>query len=233
MKTIGLLGGMSWESSREYYRILNEGVRERLGGLHSAELMMASVDFDPLSGAMNEGNWDFVRNTLTARARSLAAAGAELLLICTNTMHKLADDVAAAGEPARLIHIGRCAAEEAGRRNFGKVALMGTRFTMEEDFYRAQLEASGIETLVPDEREREWINNLIFRELCAGIFRDEARQRMASVTGRLAGEGAEALVLGCTELPLILTPEESPLPVLDTMDIHCRAALDAALGDRL
>ena len=232
MKTIGLLGGMSWESSREYYRILNEGVRDRLGGLHSAELMMASVDFGPLSGAMNSGDWTLVRETLTARAGSLAAAGAELLLICTNTMHKLADDVAEAAEPARLIHIGQCAADEAGRRGFSQVALMGTRFTMEEDFYRVRLESSGIRTLIPDDSEREWINNLIFGELCAGIFRDEARRRIAAITARLAREGAEALVLGCTELPLILTPDESPLPVLDTMEIHCAAALDAALEDQ-
>jgi aspartate racemase len=232
MKTIGLLGGMSWESSREYYRILNEGVRDRLGGLHSAELVMASVDFGPVSDAMAADDWALVRKTLRDRAGSLAAAGAELLLICTNTMHKMADDVAEAADPARLIHIGQCAADEAARRGYSKVALMGTRFTMEEDFYRARLESSGIGTLLPDDGEREWINALIFGELCAGIFRNEARQRMASITARLAREGAEALVLGCTELPLILTPDESPLPILDTMDIHCAAALDAALEDQ-
>lgn len=230
MKSIGLLGGMSWESSREYYRILNEGVRTRLGGLHSADLIMSSVDFGPFSDAMNRGDWDFIRNELTRRAATLAGTGAGILLICTNTMHKLADAIAEAGSPARLIHIGQCAADEARRRGYAKVALLGTRFTMEEDFYRSRLEASGIEAVIPDREEREWVDRLIFTELCAGIFRQEARDRMAALVSRLAAAGAEAVVLGCTELPLILTADESSLPILDTMALHCDAALDAALN---
>ncbi len=230
MKTIGLLGGMSWESTREYYRLINEKVRKHLGGLHSAEILMASVDFQPLSTAMEKGDWDSIRKVLLERTRLLKDAGTDLLLICTNTMHKFASDIATAAEPVKLIHIGECTAAEASRQGYKKVALLGTRFTMEEDFYRVKLEAAGLVVLIPEEKEREWINKLIFRELCAGIFKEESRRRIAEITEKLAEEGAEAVVLGCTELPLILTPEESPLPILDTMEIHAEAAVKAALA---
>jgi aspartate racemase len=229
MKTIGLLGGMSWESSREYYRMINEGIRERLGGLHSAEIIMASVDFEPLSAAMESESWDEIRQILTDRTRRLVNAGIDFLLICTNTMHKFAPDIAAAAAPAELIHIGECTASETVRRGFRKVALMGTRFTMEEDFYRAGLESHNLEVLIPDEDERKWIDRLIFGELCAGIFRDDSRRHLAGIVERIAGEGAEAVILGCTELPLILSVEDSPIPVLDTMEIHASAAVNAAL----
>lgn len=229
MKTIGLLGGMSWESTREYYRLINEKVREQLGGLHSAEIIMASVDFQPLSTAMEKGDWESIRNVLIERTGRLKDAGADLLLICTNTMHKFATDIAVAAEPARLIHIGEVTAAEASRLEYKKVSLMGTRFTMEEDFYRVKLEAAGLEVTIPNNEEREWMNKLIFGELCAGVFKDESRRRMAEITGRLAADGAEAVVLACTELPLILTPEESPLPILDTMEIHAEAAVQAAI----
>ncbi len=229
MKTIGLLGGMSWESSREYYRLINEKVRGRVGGLHSAEIIMASVDFAPLSDAMDSGNWDAILQILLDRTKRLTDAGIDILLICTNTMHKFAPDIAAASAPSELIHIGECTAAEARRRGYRKVALMGTRFTMEGDFYRAKLEAAGLEVLLPSEDERNWIDKLIFKELCAGVFQDESRHRLAEITGRLAAEGAEAVVLGCTELPLILSPEESPLPILDTMEIHAEAAVVEAL----
>jgi len=229
MKTIGLLGGMSWESSREYYRMINEGIRERLGGLHSAEIIMASVDFQPLSTAMETGNWDEISRVLINRTKRLVDADIDLLLICTNTMHKLAPDIAAAAAPAELIHIGECAAAESVRRGYRKVALMGTRFTMEEDFYRAGLESEGLEVLIPDDEERKWIDKLIFGELCAGIFKDDSRRQLAEIVERIAGEGAEAVILGCTELPLILSAEESPVPILDTMEIHASAAVKAAL----
>ncbi len=230
MKTIGLLGGMSWESTREYYCLINETVRERLGGLHSAEIIMASVDFAPLSAAMEAGDWDEIRRILIERTRCLISAGIDLLLICTNTMHKFAEEVALAASPAKLIHIGDVAASEARRLGYNKVALMGTRFTMEENFYRDKLRNAGLEVIIPDDDERKWIDNLIFRELCAGIFEDESRRRIAEITARLAENGAEAVVLGCTELPLILTLEESPLPVLDTMALHAAAAVDEVLG---
>lgn len=231
MKTIGLLGGMSWESTREYYRLINEDIRERLGGLHSAEILMASVDFGPLSQAMDSGDWNYIRTVLLDRTKRLNSAGADLLLICTNTMHRFADDIAAAAIPARLIHIGECAAAEARRLGYRKVALMGTRFTMEGKFYAEKLEAAGLEVMLPVKKDREWINNLIFDDLCAGIFEDVSRRKMAAITDRLKEDGAEAVVLGCTELPLILSPEESPLPLLDTMALHARAAVDAALSD--
>ncbi|MCK5736058.1 MAG: aspartate/glutamate racemase family protein [Spirochaetaceae bacterium] len=229
MKTIGLLGGMSWESTREYYRLINEKVRVKLGGLHSAEIIMLSVDFQPLASAMESGDWNTVREILVEKTRHMAKTGPELLLICTNTMHKFADDIAAASAPAKLIHIGECTADEARRRGYKKTALLGTRFTMEEDFYRAKLEAAGLEVLIPEREERELIDKLIFGELCAGIFKDESRLLLVEVTERLAEKGAEAVILGCTELPLILTPEESPLPILDTMKIHAKAAVKEAL----
>ena len=229
MKTIGLLGGMSWESTREYYRLINEKVREKLRGLHSAEIIMASVDFQPLATAMDLEDWDEIRKVLINRTNRLVDAGIDLLLICTNTMHKFATDIAAAAAPARLIHIGVCTADEARRRGYKKIALLGTRFTMEEDFYQAKLEAAGLEVLIPEKEEREWIDKLIFGELCAGIFKNESRLHLAGITTGLAGKGAEAVVLGCTELPLILSPEESPIPVLDTMEIHTDAAVTEAL----
>lgn len=220
---------MSWESTREYYRLINEEIRERLGGLHSAEILMASVDFAPLSQSMDDGDWEGIKTVLLDRTRRLSSAGAELLLICTNTMHRFADDIAAEAKPARLIHIGECAAAEARRCGYRKVALMGTRFTMEGKFYIEKLQESGLELILPGEEDRKWIDQLIFDDLCAGIFEDNSRRKMAAITAQLKEDGAEAVVLGCTELPLILTQEESLLPLLDTMELHARAAVDAAL----
>lgn len=220
---------MSWESTREYYRLINEEIRERLGGLHSAEILMASVDFGPLSDAMDAGDWGQIRSVLLDRTKRLSSAGADFLLICTNTMHRFADDIARAAEPARLIHIGECAANEARRLGYRKVALMGTRFTMEGTFYREKLKTAGLEVFIPAEEERTWIDQLIFNDLCAGVFEESSRRKIASITGRMAEDGAEALVLGCTELPLILSPSESPLPLLDTMALHAQAAVDVAL----
>ncbi len=230
MKTIGILGGMSWESTREYYRLLNEAVRERIGGLHSAQIIMASVDFDPLARAMNGGDWNFIERTLTEHAVRIAAAGAELLIIATNTMHKLASPIAEAAAPARLIHIGDCAAEEALRRGFSKVLLLGTRFTMEEDFYTGRLRAAGIEAVIPDDDARKRIDDIIFSELCIGDFRSESRAFLANAVRDAAAKGAEAVVLGCTELPLLLTQEESPLPILNTMALHAAEAVKRALS---
>jgi aspartate racemase len=187
------------------------------------------VDFAPLSKAMEAADWTKIETILSDRARRLSGAGAEILLLCTNTMHKLAENVAAAAEPAEFLHIGTCAADEAVARGFGTVALLGTRFTMEEDFYRKHLKAAGLNVLTPDTSTRRWINELIFNELCAGVFREDARRTMADIVSGLADEGAEAVVLGCTELPLILREKESPLPILDTMSLHARAAVDAAL----
>jgi len=230
MKTIGLLGGMSWESSRKYYRLINQQVRERLGGLHSAEILMVSVDFAPLSAAMDSGNWNLIREILNSRGRILSSAGADILLICTNTMHKFADEIARASAPARLIHIGDCAAQESLRLGYRTVALMGTRFTMEENFYTSRLERAGLKVLLPDSGERTWIDKLIFQELCAGRFSNESRKRIAQIASGLADRGAEAVILGCTELPLILTPEESPIPLVDTMAVHASAAVETALN---
>ncbi len=230
MKTIGLLGGMSWESSKEYYRLINEEMRNRLGNLHSAEILMASVDFAPLSEAMEASDWNYVEAVLVDRTAKLTAAGAQLMLICTNTMHKLADAVRNAAGTAEFIHIGECAAAHAISRGYSTVALLGTRFTLEEDFYRGRLEDAGLTVFVPGKNERRWIDTLIFGELCRGVFPDQARTEMADIVASLAARGAEAVVLGCTELPLIINSEESSLPLIDTMAVHAHAAVDAALA---
>jgi len=229
MKRIGLLGGMSWESSREYYRLINEGVRDRLGGLHSADLVLTSLDFGPLSEAMDRRDWPFIEARLEEAARRTVAAGAELLLIGTNTMHKMAPAIERAARPALLIHIGDCAAEAARRRGYTRVALMGTRFTMEEDFYSGRLRDAGLTVLLPEGDDRDWIDRLIFSELCVGVFDESSRRRLAGIVAELRNRGADAVVLGCTELPMLLAPEDSPLPILDTMALHAAAAVSRSL----
>lgn len=230
MKTIGILGGMSWESTHEYYRLINEGIRKRVGGLSSAEIMMASVDFGPLAKAMNDGDWNFIEQTLSDRARRLTSSGVDFLIIATNTMHKLADALTIAAAPAQLIHIGDCAAAEAIRRGFSKVLLLGTRFTMEEEFYTNRLRDTGIAVIIPEKEARRRIDEIIFSELCIGDFRPESRDFLVKTVEKAARTGTEAVVLGCTELPLILTSKESPLPILDTMSLHAAAVVEKALS---
>ncbi len=230
MKNIGLLGGMSWESSLEYYRIINEEVSRRLGGLHSAECVMYSVDFGPVEELLRAGRWDAIGELLAGHARRLEAAGARIILIATNTMHHVADRVRAAVS-APLLHIADATGAELARRGFRRVALLGTRFTMEMDFYRRRLrEAYAVETLVPEHEARVEINRVIFEELCRGVLAPESRQTVLRAIGELAGRGAEAVVLGCTELPLLVRQADSPLPLLDTMRLHALAAVDAALA---
>jgi aspartate racemase len=230
MKTIGLLGGMSWESSLEYYRIINDEVKRRLGGLHSAQCVLYSVDFAPLEEKLRAGDWDAIARTLAEAARRLEAAGAGLLLIATNTMHQVADRVQAA-LTVPLLHIADAAGAQAARQGMRRVALLGTRFTMERDFYRGRLrDGHGVETLVPGESERAEINRIIFDELCVGVFAESSRATLRGVIASLAARGAEGVVLGCTELPLIVRPADAPVPVLDTMRLHALAAVDAALA---
>jgi aspartate racemase len=230
MKTIGLLGGMSWESSLEYYRIINDEVKKRLGGLHSAQCVLYSVDFAPLEEWLRAGDWDAIARALAAAARRLEAAGAGLVLIATNTMHQIADRVQEA-LTVPLLHIADTAGAQAARLGMRRVALLGTRFTMERDFYRGRLrDGHGVETLVPGEIERAEINRIIFDELCVGVFDESSRATLRSVIASLAARGAEGVVLGCTELPLIVKPADAPVPVLDTMRLHALAAVDAALA---
>ncbi|WP_371495980.1 aspartate/glutamate racemase family protein [Kitasatospora sp. NBC_00374] len=228
MRTIGLLGGMSWESTAEYYRLLNVLTRERLGGLHSAKCVLYSVDFAEIERLQAAGRWEEAGEVLAEAAKSLEAAGAELLLICTNTMHKVADQVAAA-TAVPLLHLADTTAEAVLTAGLGRVGLLGTAFTMEQDFYRDRLAAHGLEVLVPDAAGRAEVHRVIYEELCVGIVREESRAAYRQVIAGLVAAGAQGVVLGCTEIELLIGPEHSPVPVFATTSLHARAAVEAAL----
>jgi len=229
MKTIGLLGGMSWESTAVYYRLINEGVRDRLGGLHSAELVLYSVDFEPIERLQHRDDWSGAAAALVAAARRVEAAGAEFLVLCTNTMHKVAPQIEdAIGIP--LLHIADATAAEIRKAGVHRVGLLGTRFTMEQEFYRGRLsDRHGIEVLIPDGPERETVHRVIYDELCVGSIRDESRTRYVEIIRELAGRGAEGVVLGCTEISLLVGPGDSPIPTFDTTVAHARSAVDRAV----
>lgn len=230
MKTIGLLGGMSWESTATYYREINEGIKQRLGGLHSARILLNSVDFDELEKLQHSGNWDEIARLLIAASRSIEAGGADFLLICTNTMHKVAPEIEAAIN-IPLLHIADATAEEIISRGVSKVGLLGTSFTMEQSFYRGRLsERHGLEVLVPDSEARKQVHRVIYHELCLGQINPSSRQRYIDIISELGSRGAEAVILGCTEIALLVSPEESPVPLFDTTRIHARKAVEAALA---
>lgn len=231
MKTIGLLGGMSWESTVHYYQWLNQGAKARLGGLHSAKIVMHSVDFGEVEPLMRREDWDGVADILCAGARSLKAAGADFMLICTNTMHKLAHRVQeAAGMP--LLHIADATGERARALGYHTLGLLGTAFTMEQEFYRGRLsEGFGIDVLVPDAPGRRLVHDVIFQELCKGEVLDDSRERYVRIIDGMAADGAQAVVLGCTEIGMLVRPEDTPVPLLDTTRIHVEAALDMAFAD--
>ncbi|MFE7592810.1 aspartate/glutamate racemase family protein [Kitasatospora sp. NPDC057512] len=229
MKTIGLIGGMSWESTAEYYRLLNRLTRERLGGLHSARLVLYSVDFAEIERLQTAGRWEEAGEVLADAARSLEAAGADLLLICTNTMHKVADQVAAAVS-VPLLHLADTTAAAVRAAGLRRVGLLGTAFTMEQDFYRGRLAAGGLDVLVPQADSRALVHRVIYEELCVGLVREESRAAYRRVIGELVAGGAEGIVLGCTEIELLVRPEDSPVPVFPTTRLHAEAAVDAALG---
>jgi aspartate racemase len=227
-RVIGMLGGMSWESSAEYYRLVNEVVRERLGGLHSARCVLASVDFAVIEELQVAGRWDEAGNLLAVEAAKVEAAGAELLLLCTNTMHKVADQIQAAiGIP--LLHIGDVAAQAVIAGGLSSIGLLGTAFTMEQDFYRDRLTAHGLTVLVPPAEDRAQVHRIIYDELCLGIVRDESRELYQGVMSRLTAAGAEGIVLGCTEIELLIGQRDSPIPVFPTTRLHVEAAVNAAL----
>jgi len=230
MKTIGMIGGMSWESTVPYYRIVNETVAKRLGGLHSAKIVLVSVDFDEVERPMREGDWDAVGEKLAQAARSLERAGVDVLVLCTNTMHKVAGAIeAAVGIP--LLHIVDAAAAEIARRGVDKVGLLGTRFTMEQDFYRARLrERHGIEVIVPPEAQRDIVHRVIFDELCRGEVLEGSRAAYRRIMQGLADAGAQGIVLGCTEIAMLVGPADAKVPVFDTTAIHAHAAAELALG---
>jgi aspartate racemase len=230
MKTIGLLGGMSWESTAEYYRLLNSLVRDRLGGLHSARCVLYSVDFAEIERLQVEGRWDEAGEVLAEAAKSVEAAGADMLLICTNTMHKVAGQVAAAvGIP--LLHLADTTADAVLARGFRRVGLLGTAFTMEQDFYRGRLAAAGLDVLVPDADGRETVHRVIYDELCLGVVRDESRAAYQAVIADLVAAGAEGIVLGCTEIELLIGAGDSPVPVFPTTRLHAEAAVALALDE--
>ena len=232
MKTIGLLGGMSWESSIVYERILNEEVRRRLGGVHSADLLIRSYDFAVVERLQAAGDWEQAGRLLAADARRLQDAGAEILVLCTNTMHEAADVIAAAvGIP--FVHIADATAAAIKAAGLTQVALLGTRYTMERAFYRGRLEAAHqLGVLVPDEPDRTMVHQVIYDELVRGVIRDDSRQRYLDIIGRLQGRGAEGVIAGCTEIELLVRPEDVGVPYFPTTRLHALAAVDLALPGR-
>ncbi len=230
MKRIGLLGGMSWESSIEYYRFVNEATRERLGGLHSADCIMRSVDFADIETLQRTGDWDEAGRRLAREARSLEDAGAELLVLCTNTMHKVADAiVAATGAP--LIHIADTTAHAIRAAGLQTVGLLATAYTMEQDFYVGRLrDRHGLEVIVPEDDDRRLVHDVIYDELCRGIVEDRSRDEYRRIMGRLAERGAEGILLGCTEIDLLVGPDDAPVSVFDTTRLHAERAVELALA---
>jgi aspartate racemase len=225
MKTVGLIGGMSWESTATYYRLINQGVRERCGGLHSAKLLLYSVDFAEIEEMQSAGRWYEAGQLLAEAAARLEKGGADLLLICTNTMHKVADQVAAA-VTLPLLHIAEATGERIARDGLEAIGLLGTRFTMEEDFYRSVLENQfGLRVVVPAAEDRRLIDKVIFDELCRGIIADESRKKYLRIIDSLAAQGCAAVILGCTEIALLIGPRDTDLPLYDTTEIHAQQAV--------
>jgi len=230
MRLLGVLGGMSWTSTAEYYRLLNEGVAARLGGLHSARLLLHSVDFAPVAELQHAGDWAGTSRHLVEAAQGLERAGAEGLLLATNTMHRVADDLAAAVS-VPLLHIADATAQHVLAAGQRRVGLLATAFTMEQDFYTGRLREHGLEVLVPEPEDRAEVHRVIYDELCQNVVRDESRERYRQVMAALVGQGAEAIVLGCTEIGLLVGEGDASVPLHDTTVIHAEAAVDWMLAD--
>lgn len=229
MKTIGMIGGMSWESSVEYYRLVNKEVKQRLGRLHSAKCILFSLDFEEIEALQAQGKWTEAGEVLAAAAVSLERAGADFVVICTNTMHKVAEAVEQkAGIP--LLHIGDATAERVKSTGVRKVGLLGTRYTMEMDFYKSRISASGLDVLIPEERERAEINRIIFDELCLGEIHEESRVVFLKAIENLLKRGAEGIILGCTEIGMLIKEEDTSALLFDTTKVHALAAVEKALG---
>jgi aspartate racemase len=230
VKRIGLLGGMSWESSAEYYRLLNEEVRERLGGLHSADCVLRSVDFHDVELLQSEGSWHQAGELLAREARGLAAAGAELLVLCTNTMHKVAEQICSAVE-LPFVHIADATAEAVHARALDAVGLLATAYTMEQDFYVGRLrERHGLDVLVPDEADRRIVHRVIYEQLCVGVVDERAREEYRRIMRELHHRGAEGILLGCTEIGLLVSDKDASVPVFDTTALHVKEAVELALA---
>ena len=228
MKTIGMIGGMSWESTSTYYREINEGIKNTLGGLHSAKIALYSVDFDEIEKLQHADDWEGTATILTQAAQAVEASGADFLLICTNTMHKVAPQIEA-GINIPLIHIADATAEQLRKDGVERVGLLGTRFTMEQDFYRDRLTRRfGIEVLIPEQPERELVHRVIYDELCLGKIEDNSRRKYLSIMAELAGRGAQAIILGCTEIALLVQQQHTAIHLYDTTRLHCAAAVRIA-----
>jgi aspartate racemase len=230
MKRIGLLGGMSWESSAEYYRLVNEMVRDRLGGLHSADCLLRSVDFAEIEVLQRDGAWVQAGERLAGEAAALAAAGAELLVLCTNTMHKVADAITDAID-IPLVHIADTTAHAIHDEGIERVGLLATAYTMEQDFYVGRLrDLHGLDVLVPSEQDRRIVHDVIYDELCVGVTEERSRVEYRRIIRALAHRGAEAILFGCTEIDLLVGPPDSPVPVFDTTRLHASRAVELAIG---
>lgn len=228
MKTIGLIGGMSWESSSEYYRIINEEVKHRLGGLHSAKCVLYSVDFEEIEVCQRNDEWKKAAQILAGAALSLEAAGTDFIVLCTNTMHKVADEIQADIQ-IPLLNIADITAEQILSDGIKTIGLLGTKYTMEQDFYKARLEARGIKVLIPNEADREVVNSVIYKELCLGKVLEESRSKYRSIIQDLVAQGADGIILGCTEIGLLVKSEDSLVPLYDTTLLHARGAVNYAL----
>lgn len=230
MKRIGLLGGMSWESSAEYYRLVNEATRLRLGGLHSADCLLRSVDFAEIESLQRAGDWEHAGARLADEARALVSAGAELLVLCTNTMHKVADAITGAVD-IPFVHIADTTAHAVTAAGLRRVGLIATGYTMEQDFYVGRLrDVLGLDVLLPNEVDRRIVHDVIYDELCLGVIDDGSREEYRRIMRGLADSGAEGILLGCTEIDLLVGAEDSPVPVFDTTRLHAERAVELALA---
>ncbi|OGD19161.1 MAG: aspartate racemase [Candidatus Aminicenantes bacterium RBG_16_63_16] len=230
MKTIGLVGGMSWESTAEYYRIINQRVKQKAGGFHSAKIVMYSVDFEEVESRQHRGQWQELTALMIGAARRVEGAGADILVICANTMHKMADEVQRSiGIP--LLHIADVTAEAVKARSFKTVGLLGTRYTMEQDFYKERLRLKhGLEVIIPGEKERDLIHAILYNELCLGEIKEKSRRAFQEIIAGLEAQGAQGIILGCTEIPLIVSQKDFRIPLFDTTTLHAEAAVDYALS---
>lgn len=230
MKTIGLLGGMSWESTELYYRLINQGIKVKLGGLHSARIAMVSLDFQEIETLQHQGNWDEAGRLLALAAQQIEAAGADFLLICTNTMHKVAPQVQAA-ITIPLLHLADATAKRIKAAGIEKVGLLGTNFTMEQGFYKDRLvEKHGLEVIIPPRPDREIVHRIIYDELCLGLVKDASRREFLRIMEALQARGAAGIIQGCTEIVMLVQPQHTGIPLFDTTAIHAQAAVKEALG---
>ena len=229
MKTIGLIGGMSWESSLEYYRIVNETVKEKLGGLHSCKCLMYSVDFGVIEALQHQNKWDELTKLMIEAAQNLKHGGADFIVICTNTMHKMAPEIETA-TGLNVLHIADVTGAAISKDQIQKVGLLGTRFTMEGDFYKKRLKDNyDIEVIIPEDADRQIIHDIIYNELCLGIIKDDSRQKYIDIINKLCANRAEGIILGCTEIPLLIKQSDVLIPVYDTTKIHAESAVEFAL----